>query len=63
MAQGKSKDEKAEQLSEDDEQPRDRLIACRDRVLLLLGFAGTMGRRELVGLDVADVIETDGLLS
>ncbi len=35
---------------------------CRDRALLLLGFAGAMRRSELVGLDVADVTEgTDGL--
>ena len=34
----------------------------RDRVLLLLGFAGALRRSELVGLDVADVTEgTDGL--
>jgi site-specific recombinase XerD len=42
---------------------QDRLIACRDRALLLLGFAGAMRRSELVSLDVADVIETaDGLV-
>lgn len=42
---------------------QDRLIACRDRALLLLGFAGAMRRSELVGLDVADVVETaDGLV-
>jgi site-specific recombinase XerD len=35
---------------------------CRDRALLLLGFAGALRRSELVGLDVADVSEgTDGL--
>ena len=35
---------------------------CRDRTLLLLGFAGALRRSELVGLDVADVTEgTDGL--
>jgi integrase len=35
---------------------------CRDRALLLLGFAGALRRSELVGLDVADVTEgTDGL--
>ena len=31
---------------------------CRDRALLLLGFAGALRRSELVGLDLADV--TDG---
>jgi len=30
---------------------------CRDRALLLLGFAGALRRSELVGLDVADVVE------
>ena len=36
---------------------------CRDRALLLLGFAGAMRRSELVGLDVADITEgTDGLI-
>jgi integrase len=36
---------------------------CRDRALLLLGFAGALRRSELVGLDVDDVTEgTDGLL-
>jgi integrase len=35
---------------------------CRDRALLLLGFAGALRRSELVGLDVADLTEgTDGL--
>ncbi len=35
---------------------------CRDRALLLLGFAGALRRSELVGLDVDDVTEgTDGL--
>jgi integrase len=35
---------------------------CRDRALLLLGFAGALRRSELVGLDLADVTEgTDGL--
>ena len=35
---------------------------CRDRALLLLGFAGALRRSELVGLDVADVTEgTAGL--
>jgi site-specific recombinase XerD len=35
---------------------------CRDRALLLLGFAGALRRSELVGLDVADLTESsDGL--
>jgi integrase len=35
---------------------------CRDRALLLLGFAGALRRSELVDLDVADITEgTDGL--
>jgi integrase len=35
---------------------------CRDRALILLGFAGALRRSELVGLDVADVSEgADGL--
>jgi integrase len=35
---------------------------CRDRALLLLGFAGALRRSELVGLDAVDVNEgTDGL--
>ena len=35
---------------------------CRDRALLLLGFAGALRRSELVSLDVADVSEgNDGL--
>jgi integrase len=35
---------------------------CRDRALLLIGFAGALRRSELVGLDVADVTEgSDGL--
>jgi site-specific recombinase XerD len=35
---------------------------CRDRALLLLGFAGALRRSELVGLDVADLTEgADGL--
>jgi len=38
------------------------LAGCRDRALLLLGFAGAMRRSELVGLDVADLTEgSDGL--
>ena len=35
---------------------------CRDRALLLLGFAGALRRSELVGLNVADITEgTEGL--
>jgi integrase len=35
---------------------------CRDRALLLLGFAGALRRSELVGLDVTDISGgTDGL--
>jgi integrase len=35
---------------------------CRDRALLLLGFAGALRRSELVGLDEADLTESsDGL--
>ena len=35
---------------------------CRDGPLLLLGFAGALGRSELVGLDVTDITEgADGL--
>ncbi len=38
------------------------LAGCRDRALLLLGFAGALRRSELVGLEVADVTEgADGL--
>jgi site-specific recombinase XerD len=38
------------------------LGGCRDRALLLLGFAGALRRSELVGLDVADITEgSDGL--
>jgi integrase len=36
----------------------DNLIGLRDRALLLIGFAGALRRSELVGLDVADLIET-----
>jgi integrase len=37
-------------------------VGCRDRALLLLGFAGALRRSELVGLDVTDVAEgADGL--
>jgi site-specific recombinase XerD len=35
---------------------------CRDRALLLLGFAGALRRSELVGLDVADLTEAPGAL-
>jgi len=31
----------------------------RDQALLLVGFAGALRRSELVGLDVADILETD----
>nr|WP_309690235.1 site-specific integrase [Armatimonas sp.] len=63
VAKGKGEEEKAKETRDDDELPSDRLIACRDRALLLLGFAGAMRRSELVGLDVADVVETsDGLV-
>ena len=35
---------------------------CRERALILLGFAGALRRSELVGLDLADIREgTDGL--
>jgi integrase len=35
---------------------------CRDGALLPLGFAGALGRSELVGLDVSDITEgADGL--
>jgi site-specific recombinase XerD len=41
----------------------DRLIDDRDRLILLLGFAGGFRRAELVGLDVADVaVHPEGLL-
>jgi integrase len=41
----------------------DRLLGCRDRALLLVGFAGGFRRSELVALDVGDVGETaDGLV-
>ena len=36
----------------------DRLIDVRDRVILLIGFAGALRRSELSALDVADVVET-----
>lgn len=37
----------------------DSLVGCRDRALLLLGFAGAMRRSELVGLAIADLAFTD----
>lgn len=41
----------------------DGLLGCRDRALLLVGFAGGFRRSELVSLDVEDVSETaDGLV-
>jgi integrase len=41
----------------------DRLGGLRDRVLLVVGFAGAFRRSELVALDVDDVAETtDGLV-
>ncbi len=41
----------------------DGLPGCRDRALLLMGFAGGFRRSELVSLDVGDVKETaDGLV-
>lgn len=36
---------------------------CRDRALLLIGFAAALRRAELVSLDVADVAETPGGLT
>jgi integrase len=36
---------------------------CRDRALLLLGFAGPLRRSELAGLDVADITEGSGGLT
>jgi integrase len=39
------------------------LLGCRDRALLLVGFAGGFRRSELVGLEVEDITETaDGLV-
>jgi integrase len=35
----------------------ERLIATRDRALLLIGFAGAFRRSELVALDVEDIEE------
>jgi integrase len=41
----------------------DGLLGCRDRALLLVGFAGGFRRSELVSLDLEDVKETaDGLV-
>ena len=41
----------------------DGLLGCRDRALLLVGFAGGFRRSELVSLEVEDVSETaDGLV-
>jgi site-specific recombinase XerD len=41
----------------------DGLLGCRDRALLLVGFAGGFRRSELVSLDVPDISETaDGLV-
>lgn len=37
----------------------DNLAGCRDRALLLLGFAGGFRRSELAALDVEDVIKND----
>jgi site-specific recombinase XerC len=40
-----------------------KLAALRDRALLLIGFGAALPRSELVGLDVADIAETEaGLL-
>ncbi|TCJ32398.1 integrase [Parafrankia sp. BMG5.11] len=36
-----------------------QLADVRDRALLLVGFAGCLRRSELVGLDTADLVETD----
>jgi integrase len=41
----------------------DDAAGCRDRALLLMGFAGALRRSELVGLDVEDVVETNGGLT
>lgn len=41
----------------------DGILGCRDRALLLMGFAGGFRRSEIVALDVEDVKETtDGLV-
>lgn len=37
----------------------DRLLGVRDRALILLGYAGSMRRCELIGLDVTDVALAD----
>jgi site-specific recombinase XerD len=37
----------------------DRLAEVRDRALLLLGFAGSLRRSELVALNVDDISEDD----
>jgi integrase len=37
----------------------DDVGGARDRALLLIGFAGALRRKELVGLDVADVVHVD----
>ncbi len=43
--------------------PGKSLRDLRNRAMLLIGFAGAFRRSELIGLDVADVTETDdGLL-
>jgi site-specific recombinase XerD len=40
-----------------------RMLAVRDRALLLLGFAAALRRSDLVGLDVPDIVYTeDGLV-
>jgi site-specific recombinase XerD len=45
-----------------DVSPEDTLAGCRDRAVLLLGFAGAFRRSELVSLNVEDLAETaDGL--
>jgi integrase len=61
-AQGKSPTLTADIRVMVDHLPPGKVIGVRDRALLL-GFAGAMRRSELVGLDVADVQETqDGLV-
>ena len=37
-------------------------IGTRDRALILVGFAGALRRSELIGLDIADIPMTDGLV-
>jgi integrase len=39
--------------------PDNSFAGKRDRLVLLLGFAGGFRRSELVGLDIEDVVETD----